>query len=131
MYIDSIREVFTSRKKALYVDEGVELEYIVIDATECPVQRPKKAIPMLQWKEKHHTVKGQIVIDTNQRIICTHTSVNNIHDFKLFKQSRLPIQKETKARVNNGYLGINAIHANCELLNLICVLVNSDRKFCV
>lgn len=29
-------------KKALYADEGVELEYIVVDATECPVQRPKK-----------------------------------------------------------------------------------------
>ena len=29
-------------KKALYQDEGVELEYIVVDATECPVQRPKK-----------------------------------------------------------------------------------------
>jgi hypothetical protein len=29
-------------KKALYQDEGVELEYIVVDATECLVQRPKK-----------------------------------------------------------------------------------------
>ena len=29
-------------KKALYDDEGVKLEYIVIDATECSVQRPKK-----------------------------------------------------------------------------------------
>lgn len=29
-------------KKALYQDEGIELEYIVVDATECLVQRPKK-----------------------------------------------------------------------------------------
>lgn len=29
-------------KKALYEDGGIELEYIVIDATECSVQRPKK-----------------------------------------------------------------------------------------
>ena len=29
-------------KKALYEDGGIELEYIVIDATECPLQRPKK-----------------------------------------------------------------------------------------
>lgn len=27
-------------KKALYEDGGIELEYIIIDATECPVQRP-------------------------------------------------------------------------------------------
>ena len=30
-------------KKALYEDEGIELEYILIDATECPVERPKKS----------------------------------------------------------------------------------------
>ena len=30
-------------KKALYEDNGVELEYILIDATECPVERPKKS----------------------------------------------------------------------------------------
>jgi len=30
-------------KKALYEDEGVVLEYVVIDATECRVQRPKKS----------------------------------------------------------------------------------------
>lgn len=29
-------------KKVLYEDGGIELEYVVIDATECPVQRPKK-----------------------------------------------------------------------------------------
>lgn len=30
-------------KKALYQDGGIELEYILIDATECPVERPKKS----------------------------------------------------------------------------------------
>ncbi|WP_434658545.1 helix-turn-helix domain-containing protein [Sulfurimonas sp. NW9] len=30
-------------KKALYEDDGIELEYILIDATECPVERPKKS----------------------------------------------------------------------------------------
>lgn len=29
-------------KKALYEDDRLELEYILIDATECPVERPKK-----------------------------------------------------------------------------------------
>jgi len=29
-------------KKALYEEGGIELEYIVIDATECTLQRPKK-----------------------------------------------------------------------------------------
>lgn len=30
-------------KKALYEDSSIELEYILIDATECPVERPKKS----------------------------------------------------------------------------------------
>jgi hypothetical protein len=38
-------------KKALYND-GVELEFVVIDATEVPVQRPKKAAKILFRKEK-------------------------------------------------------------------------------
>ena len=30
-------------KKALYEDDGIELEYIIIDATEYPIERPKKS----------------------------------------------------------------------------------------
>ena len=55
------------------------------------------------------------MIDTNQRIICAHTSSSNIHDFKLFKHSRLPIKKETKVCVDTGYLGIQSLHANTEI----------------
>ena len=30
-------------KKALYEEGGIELKYVLIDATECPVERPKKS----------------------------------------------------------------------------------------
>ena len=30
-------------KKALYENNGIDLQYILIDATECPVERPKKS----------------------------------------------------------------------------------------
>ena len=30
-------------KKALYEEGGIALEYILIDATECPIERPKKS----------------------------------------------------------------------------------------
>ena len=30
-------------KKVLYENDGIDLEYILIDATECPVERPKKS----------------------------------------------------------------------------------------
>ena len=55
------------------------------------------------------------MIDNNQRIICTATSINNIHDFKLFKESRLPIKKDIKIGVDSGYQGIKALHANTDI----------------
>ena len=30
-------------KKVLYENNGIDLQYILIDATECPVERPKKS----------------------------------------------------------------------------------------
>lgn len=36
------------------------------------------------------------------------------HDFKLFKESRVPLKKETKAQTDTGYQGIQDIHQNSE-----------------
>lgn len=38
-----------------------------------------------------------------------------MHDFKLFKRSRLPLRPETKALVDTGFIGIKKIHENSEL----------------
>ena len=38
-----------------------------------------------------------------------------MHDFKLFKQSRLPIKKETNVKVDTGYLGISSLHRNSDI----------------
>ena len=55
------------------------------------------------------------MIDKNERILCIHTAKGTIHDFKLFKQSKLPIQYTTTALVDLGYLGITKIHQNSKL----------------
>ena len=41
--------------------------------------------------------------------------MTNTHDFKLFKQSRLPIKKETIVCVDTGYLGLVNLHENIEM----------------
>jgi hypothetical protein len=41
--------------------------------------------------------------------------MTNMHDFKLFKLSRLPIRQETKVCVDTGYLGICNIHSNSDI----------------
>ena len=56
-----------------------------------------------------------MVLDSNLRIICTTVAMTNTHDFKLFKQSRLPIKKETLVCVDTGYLGLVKLHKNTEM----------------
>jgi len=41
--------------------------------------------------------------------------MTNTHDFKLFKESRLPIKKETIVCVDTGYLGLAKLHENTEM----------------
>lgn len=66
----------------------------------------KKQRRCYSGKKKRHTVKGQVVLDSNLRIVCTTVAMSNTHDFKLFKHSKLPIKKETLICVDTGYLGI-------------------------
>lgn len=42
-------------------------------------------------------------------------SAGRKHDFKLFKDSKLPIAREIKLLIDNGYQGIEKWHKNAEL----------------
>lgn len=55
------------------------------------------------------------MIDKSERIICAHTAKGTVHDFTLFKKSRLPLKPTTCASVDLGYLGIKKLHANSEI----------------
>ena len=41
--------------------------------------------------------------------------MTNTHDFKLYKQSRLPLPPMLKVCVDTGYLGITNFHENSEI----------------
>ena len=75
----------------------------------------KKQRECYSGKKKQHTVKGQVVIDSNLRIICTSIAMTNTHDFKLYKQSKLPLPQMLKVCVDTGYLGILNFHENSEM----------------
>jgi len=55
------------------------------------------------------------VIDQDQRIICVDTANGKLHDFALFKKSKLGITKGIKVKVDLGYTGIKKYHQNSEL----------------
>jgi hypothetical protein len=106
-------EITLPGKKALL---SGNYEVIQIDATETPIERQKKGQrKFYSGKKKRHTIKSQIVVDkATKEIICVKTSEGKKHDFKIFKESKLPINKDTKVESDSGYQGIKDIHKNSE-----------------
>ena len=48
-------------------------------------------------------------------IICTDFAEGKKHDFQLFKDSKLPLQKTQKIIGDGGYTGMKKVHKNCEI----------------
>jgi hypothetical protein len=46
-------------KKTLIEDDSIEV--ILVDVTECPIERPKKQRKWYSGKKKRHTIKTQVV----------------------------------------------------------------------
>ncbi len=60
-------------------------------------------------------MKVQIVANAaDRKVICFSISKGKIHDFNLFKKSRLPILKQIKLLADSGYQGICKYHKNSE-----------------
>ena len=67
-------------------------------------------------KKKRHTIKTQLVINKNTgEIICVYIAKGKTHDFKAFKDSKLPIAPDTIVVVDSGYQGLQKIHESTEL----------------
>ena len=90
-----------------------ELTEVVIDGTEQGTQRPsgqKRQKPYYSNKRKRHTIKTQIVVTKNGRVISVSDSVpgGRVHDYSLLKRSRVmeDLPKQVVKRVDLGYQGI-------------------------
>lgn len=61
-------------------------------------------------------IKVQVAVAKHSRqVICTAFDVGSCHDFRLFKDSRLPIHPSIRVTTDTGYLGIVKLHANSRL----------------
>lgn len=114
VFIASGRFTVGGKKELLTIDKE---SVILIDVTESPIQRPKKRQKRYySGKKKRHTMKTQLVIDKNkQKIICLYVANGKTHDFKVLKESKLPIKLETLVVTDSGYQGLQKIHGNTEL----------------
>jgi hypothetical protein len=94
---------------------------ILVDVTECPVQRPKrrkvagKRTPKNQQKcyysgkKKRHTIKHEIVIDGGGRILSVSNPIfGKRHDFRIRKEGR-PLPKSEAKIVDSGYQGLQKL----------------------
>ncbi|HVX01092.1 MAG TPA: IS5 family transposase [Candidatus Babeliaceae bacterium] len=103
-------------RKAL-LKSDTEYEVVLIDATETPIERPKKKQKRFySGKKKRHTLKTQVVVDKKrQRILCTAFSTGKRHDFRLFKESKTSIYPSIRVVTDSGYQGLQKIHSNTQM----------------
>ena len=102
------------RKQLL--DADYEIETILTDASEIPVERPKKKHKnknrknkqkhYYSGKKKQHTLKVQLLVNKNTKeIICTYFCEGKKHDYQLFKDSGVRFKKGQKGLLDTGYQG--------------------------
>jgi DDE superfamily endonuclease/Helix-turn-helix of DDE superfamily endonuclease len=110
-------------KKILQLIENSD--HILIDATERPIQRPKKSAQQKKHysgKKGFHTVKNTTVSDLNKRILILGKTVpGSQHDYSQFKEELNPETdwfQSTKASVDLGYQGIKKDYLSPEQIQI-------------
>lgn len=87
-----------------------------VDVTECPIQRPKnKELQVIYYsgKKKKHTIKIQIIIDTETlEIVSISFDAGSVHDFNLFKKTTQELDEFIAFLADSGYQGITELFKN-------------------
>ncbi|MDR2691057.1 MAG: transposase family protein [Dysgonamonadaceae bacterium] len=100
--------------RKVLLKEETRFDTVLIAVTESPVERPEKKQRLNYWgRKKRHGQKSRTVADkASRKILFTAFDRGRRHDFKLFKNSRVYLKKETKSMVDAGYQGIQKLHGN-------------------
>lgn len=106
------KKIHIKKDRTLTEDKVREL---IIDATEQPIQRPKKSQPRKRYysgKKKRHTQKVEISINDQGKILTVSKSVpGRKHDFSLRQQSD-PLPPDARKYVDLGYQGLDHLSSN-------------------
>lgn len=81
---------------------------IFFDSTEQPIHRPKhKQKNYYSGKKKRHTLKNQVVVNKNGKILSVSKSTHgSMHDKNLYDNTKTYTDKECKKTGDLGYLGV-------------------------
>lgn len=78
-----------------------------------PSAQKKTTSATIRGKKKRHTLKAQVMVNqTSGQIICTAFGKGRVHDFRLFKQHRVPMLPEQLCLCDKGYQGIAKLHTS-------------------
>lgn len=103
-----IQDIKTEIEKAK--EKGINVETIIGDVEEQPIERPVINQEECYSGKKRHTTKIQIIITENgERILNWYNSKGTTHDYQIIKDSKiLPILEEMKikGKFDSGYQGI-------------------------
>lgn len=80
--------------------------------TESQIERPKKNKSATEsGKNRRHPLKSQVVVEqVTGAIICTAHCQGRVHDFRLFKQSKVRPKAVVTCLADKGYQGIAQLH---------------------
>jgi len=101
------------------------VDHVLIDATERPIQRPPKPARQKKHysgKKGFHTVKNTTVSDTDKRMLILGATVpGSQHDYSLLKQEfdqKVDWFASTEASVDLGYQGIQTDYLSPEHIHI-------------
>lgn len=107
------RKITITKDRTLSQDEVIK---ILADVTEQPTQRPKKKQKKYySGKKKRHTLKAEIIIQENGKILSvSRTASGRTHDFRIRKEGKPPPGHSEKY-ADSGYQGWQKIAAGVVL----------------
>ena len=105
--------LFSLPKKTLLQEQ---LESVIIDATEVqrerPVRRQKKSY---SWKKKMHTLKAQLIVTQEWKIMKTSFAQWKVHDKVLYDNSKTMLHPQTKKKWDSWYQWLQKQISNVEI----------------
>lgn len=108
------RRALGVKRKIIVTKE--EAQALLIDATEQPVQRPKrKQKCWYSGKKKRHCIKNEIIATEKGRIVCVSPSApGTVHDITIRRRGP-PLPKNARAYADSGYQGYQEDHPDMDI----------------
>ena len=93
-----------------------DLNVVVIDVTEQPIERLQKGQAAYYSEKKQHTIKVQLIVDFDTlEILSVVCCKGRLHDLRILKESWVAICPSTEKSPDSGHQGIKKLYPNGDI----------------